>query len=104
MSEILKRPDAGLNYSVGDEFMDLSRYEGGDADYGDGDVVFFQDSATDMREPMTYRNGRITGLGDMPLDALRAIARGEHGVVPGPAGAPVRPCSAAVSPRSAGEL
>jgi hypothetical protein len=85
VSEILKRPDAGLNYSVGDEFGDLSRYVEGDTDYGDGDVVFFVDGATDMREATTYRHGRISGLGDMPLDLLRAMIRGGGGAVPQPA-------------------
>ena len=81
VSEILKRPAAGLSYSVGEELADLSRYEGGDADYGDGDVVFFGDATGDARESMTYRNGRITALGDMPLDVLRAMVRGEKGAV-----------------------
>ena len=85
VSEILKRPDAGLNYSVGDEFVDLSRYVEGDTDYGDGDVVFFAGAATDMRESMTYRRGRISGLGDMPLDVLRALTRGGGGGVSQPA-------------------
>jgi hypothetical protein len=85
VSEILKRPDAGLNYSVGDEFVDLSRYEGGEADYGDGDVVFFGDATGDARESMPYRNGRITALGDMPLDVLKAMIRGEKGAVSPPA-------------------
>ena len=81
VSEILKRPESGLPYSVGDEYVDLSRYAGGDADYGDGEVVFFIDSALDSRESITYRNGRITGLGDMPLDTLRAMSRGERPLV-----------------------
>jgi hypothetical protein len=77
VSEILKRPDAGLNYSVGDEFPDLSRYAEAGTDFGDGDVVFFADSSNDERESMTYRHGRIAALGDMPLDVLRVMIRGD---------------------------
>ncbi len=84
VSEILKGPDAGLNYSVGDEFGDLSRYVEGDTDYGEGDVVLF-DASGDMRESMTYRRGRISGLGDMPLEVLRAMIRGGGGEVSPPA-------------------
>ena len=82
VSEILKRPDAGLNYSVGDELGDLARDVEADTDYGDGDVVFLVGGAGDMRESMTYRRGRISGLGDMPLDVFRAIVRG--GAAPRP--------------------
>ena len=85
VTEILKRPDAGLNYSVGDEFADLSRYVEGDADYGEGDVVFLSGSANEARESMTYRRGRISALGDMPLDVLRAMIRGDKGAVAEPA-------------------
>ncbi len=76
VSEILKRPDTGFGYSVGDEFGDLSREAEEGTDYGDGDVVFFVGSGNDLRESMTYRRGRISGLGDMPLEFFRAAARG----------------------------
>lgn len=79
VSEILKRPDAGFSYSVGDEFGELSRYATGDADYGDGDVVFMVNGSGEQ-ESSTYRNGRISGLGDMPLEVLRAIVRGDKAV------------------------
>lgn len=79
VSEILKRPDTGLNYSVGDEFPDLSQYAEAGTDFGDGDVVFFSGSANEERESMTYRHGRIGALGDMPLDVLKAIVRGDKG-------------------------
>ncbi len=99
VTEILKRPDAGFHYAVGDEFGDLSRPVEGDADYGEGDVVFFSGSANDERESMTYRRGRISALSDMSLDVLRAIVRGEKGAVAPSAtpavgrGAPAAPAS-----------
>jgi hypothetical protein len=86
VSEILKRPDSGFHYSVGDEFGELARYGTGDMDYGDGDVVFMVDGSGEQ-ESSTYRNGRISGLGDMPLEILRAVVRGEKGAVSQP-GAP----------------
>jgi hypothetical protein len=76
VSEILKRPDAGLNFTVGDELADVSTTAEEGTDYGDGDVVFLVGAGADMRESMTYRGGRISGLGEMPLDVFRALVRG----------------------------
>ena len=103
VTEILKRPDAGLNYSVGDEFGDLSRYVEGDAEYGDGDVVFLSGSVSEERESMTYRRGRISALGDMPLDVLRAMIRGEKGGVAEPAVPSARREASVMPPSSSGK-
>ncbi|HEX7254012.1 MAG TPA: hypothetical protein VF376_14110 [Thermoanaerobaculia bacterium] len=75
--EILKQPSKGrLRWSVGDEIPELSHYPHEGTSYGDGDVVFFQGSMNEFRESMTYTNGRIMAMGDMPLDTLRDLVKG----------------------------
>lgn len=81
--EILKRqPNTDLFYKVGDEFTELSRWARGNTDYGDGDVIFLTGSPASMRSSYSYRNGRIGGLGDMPLERLREMISPENGVTP----------------------
>jgi hypothetical protein len=78
VSEILKQPkDEPLRYAVGQEYPDLSRYDGDIGTFGDGDVVLFVNSSSYMSESYTYRDGRISGLQEMPLALFRSIATGK---------------------------
>lgn len=97
--EILKQPpDGSLGYAVGDEVPLLSsRYGVDTATYGDGDVVFFAGSSNDMRESVSYRNGRIGGFGEMPLTTLRELVSGKPGrsaALPGPSSSSGAPSNA----------
>lgn len=72
VTEILKKePGTVLNYKVGDEYPPGSRYPKDNANYGDGQVVFFVGSPAAMRLSLSYWEGRIMGLGDMPLTMLK---------------------------------
>jgi hypothetical protein len=85
VAEILKQPSKGrLRWSVGDEIPELSHYPREGTSYGDGDVVFFQGSMNEFRESMTYTNGRIMAMGDMPLDTLRELVKGGDSASPRP--------------------
>ena len=77
ISEILKEtPGTTFNYHVGDEYARGSRYVRENTTYGDGEVIFFTGSPAAMRYSSTYQNGRLLGLGDLPIDVLRQkIAR-----------------------------
>jgi hypothetical protein len=75
ISEILKKdPAVAFRYSVGDEYGELSYYPRPGTKYGDGGVVFFAGSPPAMRKSMSHSQGRIVGLGDMPLELLRQKA------------------------------
>jgi hypothetical protein len=75
ISEILKKdPAVTFHYSVGAEYGEVSYYPKPDTKYGDGGVVFFAGSPPEMRRSMSYSEGRILGLGDMPLELLRQKA------------------------------
>jgi len=103
VQEVLKKePNAELQYSVGDEFVELSRYGEDGATYGDGYVVFFADSGMGGHESYTYRNGRITGLGNMPLEMLRGIIQGDGAAPRLPAPSPPS-AESAVTPATSGK-
>ena len=75
ISEILKKdPAVTFRYAIGDEYDELSYYPRPETKYGEGGVVFFAGSPPAMRRSMSYSQGRILGLGDMPLELLRQKA------------------------------
>lgn len=75
ISEILKKdPAVTFPYAVGDEYGPLSYYPRPDTKYGEGGVVFFAGSPPAMRRSMSHSEGRISGLGGMPLQLLRQKA------------------------------
>jgi hypothetical protein len=74
VTEILKQaPDTAFQYKVGDEISTLNRRVSGNADYGDGQVLFFTGSPAQLEEATVYRGDRITGLGDISITNLREI-------------------------------
>jgi hypothetical protein len=76
VAEILKQdPDVTLYYSVGDEYPMLSFEKQKDMTCGDGNVVFMAGSPASMRSSYSFTNGRIGGLGDMPLAKLRVMIK-----------------------------
>ncbi len=76
VAEILKQdPNVTLYYSVGDEYQMLSFPKQGNVSCGDGQVVFMAGSPASMRASFGFVNGRIGGLGDMPLTTLREMVK-----------------------------
>jgi hypothetical protein len=78
VAEVLKQaPDTKLYYAVGDEFPTLSFYPKEGETCGEGQVVFMVGSPASMRLSYSFDNGRIGGLGDMPLSTLREMVKGK---------------------------
>ena len=76
ISEIIKQtPDTKFYYKVGDEFSRGNQRATENADFGDGEILFFTGSPARLEETVAYRGDRITGLGDMPISVLREIIR-----------------------------
>ena len=76
VAEILKQdPKVSLYYSVGDEYPMLSFEKKKDMSCGDGQVVFMVGSPAMMASSYGFTNGRIGGLGDMPLTKLREMVK-----------------------------
>ena len=76
ISEILKQtPDTKFYYKVGDEFRAGNQRATENADFGDGEILFFTGSPARLELITAYRGDRITGLGDMPISTLREIIR-----------------------------
>jgi hypothetical protein len=76
ISEILKQtPDTKFYYKVGDEFRAGNQRATENADFGDGEILFFTGSPARLELITAYRGDRITGLGDMPISTLREILR-----------------------------
>jgi hypothetical protein len=71
IAEILKQtPGTTFYYKIGDEWRTHQPLRP-NASYGEGQVMFFVGSPAQFRFSTSYHDGRITGLGDMPLDVLR---------------------------------
>jgi hypothetical protein len=68
----LPKQNAGtvFNYKVGDEYTPDSRYPRENTQYGEGEVIFFTGSPAMMRFSATYSDGRINGMGDLPMKKL----------------------------------
>ena len=76
ISEIVKQtPDTVFYYKVGDEFRAGNQRATENADFGDGEILFFTGSPARLELITAYRADRITGLGDMPISTLREIVR-----------------------------
>jgi hypothetical protein len=85
ISEIVKRaPDVRFYYKVGDDFSMLSHMPVSDCRdcEGQGAVVFLLGNPAQMASSYSYRDGRIDGMGDMPLEELRRLAQSPPAVVP----------------------
>jgi hypothetical protein len=76
ISEIVKKtPGTTFYYKVGDEVRRGNQRLSEAADYGDGQVLFFTGSPATFQSAVTYRNGHITAMGDMPISEFRDVAR-----------------------------
>jgi hypothetical protein len=74
VTDILKQaPDTAFYYKVGDEIKTLNQHITNNADYGDGQILFFTGSPARLEETAAYRGDRVTGLGDIPISNLRDI-------------------------------
>ena len=63
-------PGVEFRYKVGDEYTPESRYPRENATYGEGEVMFFTGSPPLMRFSASYSEGRVAGLGDIPIQKL----------------------------------
>jgi len=73
MKEFLKYvPGTDFYYSLGDEYKSSSFYPRENTNYGDGMVIFFAGSPAFMKSSMTHADGRIRGMGDMPIELIRS--------------------------------
>ncbi|MEQ1933339.1 MAG: hypothetical protein ABL962_05600 [Fimbriimonadaceae bacterium] len=74
ISEIVKQaPNTTFHYKIGDEYRSGNQAIRDNTSYGDGQIMFFTGSSATFRFSTTYRNDRIRGMGDMPINELRAI-------------------------------
>ena len=74
ISEIVKQaPNTTFYYKVGDELRQQSRRLENNTSYGDGELVFFTGSPASFRYSTTLRDGRISGMGDLPVTELREL-------------------------------
>jgi hypothetical protein len=75
VAEILKQtPGTTFYYKIGDEWGTHQPLRP-NTSYGEGQVMFFVGSPAQFRFSTSYHRGRITGLGDMPLDLFRKKIR-----------------------------
>ena len=76
VAEIVKQdPKTTVYYSVGDEYPTLSFEKKKDTNCGEGQVVFMVGSPAVMASAYSFTNGRIGGMGDMPLTKLRELVK-----------------------------
>ena len=76
VAEVLKQdPGVELYYKVGDEFQTLSFAKERGQTCGEGQVVFMTGNPASMNSSYGFTNGRIGGLGDIPLAALREMVK-----------------------------
>jgi len=68
-----QKPGIVFAYKVGDEYTSASRYPREGTTYGEGEVMFFTGSPPMMRYSAGYYEGRVPGLGDIPLRKLTDI-------------------------------
>jgi hypothetical protein len=79
VSEILKQsPNINFYYKIGDEYRQCSRYPKQNEDYGDGQIMFFIGNPADFTYSTSFRGNRVTGLGDMTIEELRARIKSQN--------------------------
>jgi hypothetical protein len=79
IAEIIKRdPGVSFDYNVGDEFRKGNQRAMPHTTYGEGQVLFFGGSPPTLRFITAVDRGRLVGLGETTLDALRAVVAHEH--------------------------
>jgi hypothetical protein len=67
-------PGTKIYYHSGQEVPSLSHSPDGITDWGDGAVALLAGSPASIQESYSVRNGRVSGLGDMPVEELRRLA------------------------------
>lgn len=73
LSEILKQTsNTTFYYKVGDEYTPGNHAVREDTHYGDGQILFFTGAPATFRLSTSYTDDRIGGMGDMPINELRA--------------------------------
>lgn len=76
VTEIVKKTPGTVSYfDVGQEVPNASLLLRPGTNYGDGALIFFAGSPAMMRESYSVSKGRISGLGDVPVDRIREMAR-----------------------------
>jgi hypothetical protein len=76
ITSIPKQPEGGtFNYKIGDEYVPGGRYPRANTQYGDGDVIFFTGSPPMMRLSYSYAEGRIGGMGELPVEKLNELIK-----------------------------
>lgn len=79
ISEILKvEKDVVFTFKVGDEYSGCSYFPKAGESRGDGVVIFFTGKYPQMRVSSGLYDGRLAGLGNMPLELLRKQLNGER--------------------------
>ena len=79
ISEILKQtPNTSFYYKIGDEFPELTQHIEANTNYGDGQIMFFTGSPAQFRCSASLTNGRIGGMGDVPIDNIRKMIHGQN--------------------------
>jgi hypothetical protein len=61
--------------SSDDEYARGNRFPRENTEYGDGEVIFFTGSPPMMRLSLTYADGRIGGLSDMPVAKFTKLVK-----------------------------
>jgi hypothetical protein len=67
-------PGTKIYYKPGQEIPRLSHASDGITDWGDGAVALLAGSPASVQESYSVRNGRVSGLGDIPVEELRRLA------------------------------
>ena len=74
LAEILKQdPGVRFYYKIGDNFRHCSFDPADGSMHGEGQVMFFTGNPASFSYSTTYFGGRVSGLGDMPLEDLRKL-------------------------------
>jgi hypothetical protein len=66
-----------FDYKIGDEYAPESRYPRENTQYGDGAIIFFTGSPPVMRLSYSYSDGRVGGAGDIPVEKLGELIKGQ---------------------------
>ena len=66
-----KKPGTIIYYQVGDEYPAASYYPQEGIEHGDGVIIFFTGSPAKMKMSVTFSDGRICGLSDIPIDLFK---------------------------------
>ncbi len=66
-----KEPGTIIYYKVGDEYPGASYYPKDGINRGEGVIIFFTGSPATMKMSVTFSDGRIHGLNDIPIELFK---------------------------------